>query len=258
MFLAAIALAFSLLFGASTPAPTNFSHLPPTQPGLSRDEGAFLVTDADDGNRAVYFIAGNARHSILWTDMQIELQLNPLWPVFTATHDQVLDFPEGAPIGAAKTGLVSGAPADQAPVAPTDQSAAPAVDDSQPTTYTLKPGDNLTRIAAQYGTSIDAILAANGLPNANRIYAGQTLVIPGADSPTTVADDESVTVDADAPAADNTAADATTYTVQRGDSAIKIARNFGIDENALLEANGIVNPNRVYVGQVLTIPGSSS
>ncbi len=49
-----------------------------------------------------------------------------------------------------------------------------------------------------------------------------------------------------------------TYTVQPGDSAFKIARNFGIAQEALLEANGISNPNRVYAGQVLTIPGSSS
>jgi LysM repeat protein len=268
VFLAAIALAFSLIFGGSTPAPVNFSQLPATQPGLSRNEGVFFVTDADDGSRAVYFIAGNTRHSIVWTDMQIELQLNPLWPVFTATRDQVLDFPEGAPIGAAKTGLVGGTPAPTpsapaTPPTPPVQPAPPAppaspapaptqpavTDDSQPTSYTLKLGDNLTRIAAQYGTSVAAILAANGLPNPNRIYAGQTLVIPTADP--VVADDASTSDE-------SAAEEGTTYTVQRGDSAIKIARNFGIDESALLEANGIANPNRVYVGQVLTIPDSSS
>jgi LysM repeat protein len=49
---------------------------------------------------------------------------------------------------------------------------------------------------------------------------------------------------------------ATTYKVKAGDSAIGIARQFGVDVDALLAANGVVNRNRVYVGQVLTIPGA--
>jgi nucleoid-associated protein YgaU len=178
VLLAAIALVLSLTFAGNAPQPSA-SQLPPTQPGLSHDEGAFLVTTADDGSQAVYFIAGNIRHSILWTDMQIELQLNPLWPVFSATPDDVLAFPEGTPVGAAPTG--------------------------------------------QLGTEAEP-------------------------APEPVADDS------DSASAD----EVTTYTVQRGDSAFKIARRFGIDEGALIDANGIINPNRVYVGQVLTIPGSSS
>jgi LysM repeat protein len=47
-----------------------------------------------------------------------------------------------------------------------------------------------------------------------------------------------------------------TYVVRPGDSAFLIARRFGIDQGALLAANGITNPNRVYAGQVLTIPSS--
>jgi LysM repeat protein len=46
----------------------------------------------------------------------------------------------------------------------------------------------------------------------------------------------------------------TTYTVKVGDSAIAIARQFGVDVDDLLAANGVVNRNRIYVGQVLTIP----
>ena len=43
--------------------------------------------------------------------------------------------------------------------------------------YTVKPGDNLTRIAARFGTTLDAIRRANNLPS-TLIYAGQVLVIP--------------------------------------------------------------------------------
>lgn len=43
--------------------------------------------------------------------------------------------------------------------------------------YTVRAGDNLSAIAARYGTSYQAIAALNGLANPNLIYAGQTLKI---------------------------------------------------------------------------------
>jgi LysM repeat protein len=44
--------------------------------------------------------------------------------------------------------------------------------------YTVKPGDTLSRIAAQYGVTWQAIAQANGLTNANRLMVNQTLRIP--------------------------------------------------------------------------------
>src|SRR5205085_5587777 len=112
VLLVSIALAVSLALGASGATPTfaqasmPTSQLPATVPGLSRDEGVFLITAADDGSRAAYFIAQNTRHSIAAGDLQLEQQLNPLWPVRSASRDQVLSFPEAAPIGSAHTGLI--------------------------------------------------------------------------------------------------------------------------------------------------------
>ena len=54
---------------------------------------------------------------------------------------------------------------------------------------------------------------------------------------------------------------AKTYTVKKGDSLWKIAQSFygkGSDYNKIFQANGSVigsNPNLIYPGQVLTIPG---
>jgi len=45
--------------------------------------------------------------------------------------------------------------------------------------YTVKPCDNLYRIGLAYGLSWTAIAQANGIPNANAIYVGQVLFIPG-------------------------------------------------------------------------------
>jgi lipoprotein-anchoring transpeptidase ErfK/SrfK len=50
------------------------------------------------------------------------------------------------------------------------------------TVYVVQRGDTLSRIAGRYGVSTGALAAANGIRNANLIYTGQRLVIPGASS----------------------------------------------------------------------------
>ncbi len=325
VLLVRIALALSLALGVS-PAlaqSSSASRLPATQPGLTRDEGVFLITAADDGSRAAYFIAQNTRHSIAAGDLQLEQQLNPLWPVRSATRDEVLAFPETAPIGGAKTGLISvpiepvedmaGPVADEppspdadeapstvaeapapvvedmpAPVAnmpasspmphalaitprPTELQAAPAhsADDLRPTTsaeptiYVVQTGDNLTRLSARFGTTIPAILGANKIANPSLVFVGQSLIIPTAAPKPDVVESPAAPAPiakhmpqqvADAPDAEV----ATTYTVKPGDSAITIARKLGVNVDELLATNAVVNRNRVYVGQVLTVPEARS
>lgn len=46
----------------------------------------------------------------------------------------------------------------------------------------------------------------------------------------------------------------TTYRVRRGDNLTRIARHFGVSVQALVYANNIHNPNRIFAGQVLCIP----
>lgn len=45
------------------------------------------------------------------------------------------------------------------------------------------------------------------------------------------------------------------YTVQRGDTLGRIAKEHGVSVSDLVKANNISNPNLIYPGQVLTIPG---
>ena len=47
-----------------------------------------------------------------------------------------------------------------------------------PRTYVVQRGETLRRIASKCGTTVAAIVAANGLGNPNLIYAGQVLTIP--------------------------------------------------------------------------------
>ncbi len=52
-------------------------------------------------------------------------------------------------------------------------------------------------------------------------------------------------------------ADSQTYTVVRGDTLTKIAIQFNTSVTALMRANSIRNPNRIEVGQRLTIPDAA-
>jgi LysM repeat protein len=47
------------------------------------------------------------------------------------------------------------------------------------------------------------------------------------------------------------------YTIKAGDTFYNIARTFGISLDALLAANPGVNPNRLYIGQVICVPHST-
>jgi len=166
--------------------------LPPTQPGLSRDEGVFLVALADDGSQLIYFIAGDTRHNVTPGDLSLELQQNSLWPVRQAPLEYVKWFAEGGPVGAGQPGLLNGATpvASPAPASVDTPAADPApvatepstTDDTSATTYTVLPGDSAFKIARRFGVDEEALLEANDISNANRVYVGQVLTIPATSS----------------------------------------------------------------------------
>ena len=107
------------------------------------------------------------------------------------------------------------------------------------TIHIVQWGESLSLIATRYGVTASAIAQANGIANPNLIYAGQSLTIPGASSPSP------------APSSGAT----TTYVVRSGDTLSGIAYRFGTTVNAIVSLSGIVNPNLIYVGQTLKIPG---
>jgi LysM repeat protein len=75
------------------------------------------------------------------------------------------------------TSAPEAAPAAKPSAAP---SAHAATSRSGGSKYTIRTGDTLSSIAKAHSTTVERLLAANGLSWSSTIYAGKTLVIPGA------------------------------------------------------------------------------
>lgn len=143
----------------------------------------------------------------------------------------------------------------------TEEATQEATEEATPTatpvtggTYIVQPGDNLFRIALRNGLSTQALAEANGITNPALIYVGQVLVIPGAGAPA-----RPTATPLPAPTTTPTAPDETSiYVVQPGDTLYRIALRQGTTTAELVRLNSISNPNLIYIGQRLTVPGVSS
>ena len=90
--------------------------------------------------------------------------------------DGAIDIPADAPAEVVVEAPVAEVPVEQPIAAPEPAPAPPAPPAG---TYTIASGDTVSSIAAQFGVSTEALLAANGLDWSSVIYTGHTLVIPG-------------------------------------------------------------------------------
>ena len=128
-------------------------------------------------------------------------------------------------------------------------------------TYTVKRGDTLSRIASQYGTTVGAIKAANS-KTSDMIRVGETLVIPVAGSTSSTSSSSvapkpapTTSVTTVAPAAIGSGR---THTVKAGEYPATIARKYGMTSGELLALNGITDPRKLQIGQVLQVSASGA
>lgn len=123
-----------------------------------------------------------------------------------------------------------------------------------PTIHIVQPGETLSSIARLYNVTLDQLMQSNSISNPNRIERGQELTVWTVASVTEgVAEPETNMPEEFVQGVPTTSA--ISYTVQAGESLSQIARRYGLDWTLLAQVNNIFNPNTLYAGQVITIPG---
>lgn len=99
-------------------------------------------------------------------------------------------------------------------------------------THTVRWGETLGGIAADHGTTVGALAAANDLADPDVIQEGRVLVLPGSST------------------------GSTSYVVRPGDTLSHIAARHGSSVSSLVAANRLPDPHRLRIGQVLTLPAA--
>ncbi len=163
-------------------------------------------------------------------------------------------------------------PTDTAEPTATEEAAAAEGPDDVPisdqypetVTHTVAEDDTISAIALQYGSSEEAIIEANELTS-SLIVVGQQLIVP-----INLPDPTETPLPPDLPTATETPVPPTetptptetpiptatpvVYIVQTGDTLLDIAVAYSTTVEALLQLNGIQNPDQLAVGLVLLIP----
>lgn len=97
------------------------------------------------------------------------------------------------------------------------------------TTYTIRSGDTIDRIAKRFGVRQDTIISANNLQSASSIRPGVALRIPNMDG--------------------------VSHKVRRGESLSSLSKSFGIELTKIVDANDL-SSGTIAIGQVLFIPNA--
>ncbi len=146
--------------------------------------------------------------------------------------------PTAPPPTPAPTEEPMGQPTVPPPPPPPPPTAAPGAQPSGERTHTVQPGENLYRIALQYGMSYVELASYNGIVNPHSIRVGQVIRIPAGVPGTPIQPSQGATL----------------HTVQPGENLFRIALRYNMSYLYLASYNGISNPNTIYVGQVIRIP----
>lgn len=99
--------------------------------------------------------------------------------------------------------------------------------------YVVQSGDTLTGIAVRFGISVDELLSANGISDANQLFVGQQLSLPGVDWIQGVLQEQPVAL---------------------GETFHSLLRRYRLDDQTLARLSGIVSPSQIYAGYPLLLP----
>lgn len=109
------------------------------------------------------------------------------------------------------------------------------------TEYTVQPGDWIFKIARQFGVEPEDIVELNDLTSPSQISPGMVLKIPAPSGAVETPEATGV-------------AGGVIHVVQSGEWIWQIARKYGVDPQAIIDANDLTYPSMIYPGQELVIP----
>lgn len=143
--------------------------------------------------------------------------------------------------------------------------------EENPCIHVVQPNDTLYGIARDLEVELDALVAENlDVLGGQSTYLqiGWQLHIPGCVEEGAEGTPQAESTEQAAPAAVGGASATpratltptsqsgpTTHVVQQGETIYAIARQYGVSPQAIIDANGLANPNRISPGDTLTIPG---
>jgi LysM repeat protein len=108
--------------------------------------------------------------------------------------------------------------------------------------YTVQPGDTLASIARRFGTTVATLVTLNNIANPERIYVGQSLVLPSGSEQTLPAEEG------------QGAAGLVYHVVQPGETLLSIAARYGVSIWSIAQANNLADVNLIWAGLRLVIP----
>lgn len=131
---------------------------------------------------------------------------------------------------------------------------APAAKASNSSTYIVRSGDSMSKIARNNSVNLDALMKANSGQDPRKLRVGQTLNLPGKVNTTAAAGKE----ENPAPAPRPVASQSGSYTIQKGDTLFSIARKRNTTVQRIQASNAGLDPARLVVGKRITIPAAGS
>jgi len=99
--------------------------------------------------------------------------------------------------------------------------------------YIVQKGDTLTQIAIRFGITVDELIQANNITDANSISVGDSLIIPGFEGISGVLTSENA---------------------QLGETFKSILLKHQFDETLFVRLNHITSPDEIYAGSSLIVP----
>lgn len=134
---------------------------------------------------------------------------------------------------------------------------------SSTTTYVVKRGDTLSKIASNFGVPVADLMAANKITSSKGLFVGKRLIIPKtAGSPEQMATAAADKSSAQNPPSTQTSepspslpapAERQTYRVQKGDTLAEIAQKFKVSVQDIQTWNNLSNKSHIRINDVLYV-----